>query len=443
MVNRGVFYYGKLPLHLNGILVNFNGTIKTSVMKYISFLFAFIFLANSLLAQRTLIAPAKQEKIFPQWVGGDRDFWGHGPRVTGTVRVEVTEGKGQIIAFINLRLEETEGDGSAAEVNETRLIYNAPAGKQIRSIITPGQLASEFNTKLARGGLNRVGPASRIGPASHLIVNGDGESKDIGNNTNDDSYVSVFFNGFVVELEPLPSEVREYNLAKSLLSSIVAAKLNGTKGRLNTYGPRVGDSWFKPNDSWLKFPDEIRRDTMFFTDMKEVLISPRRYNYNDINLRTIRGDVNQQYLRLSVNWESDGPEFRGECVNDVGCMFGSPSVQLDNFSIKINVRPFVKGNRLLYDPWDIQVDFGYNYSADCGILSALCTEIFKDPVQNAFFNARFMLASVLREAATLDQISVALTDGIMTFLRVPSRFPGATQIVEVMDRGNDISIRCR
>jgi hypothetical protein len=182
---------------------------------------------------------------------------------------------------------------------------------------------------------------------------------------------------------------------------------------------------------------------MFFTQMQEVLISPRRYNYNDINLRNIRGDVNQQYLRLSVNWESDGPEFRGECVNDVGCMFGSPTVQLDNFSIKINVRPFVAGSRLLYDPWDIQVDFAYNYSADCGILDALCTEIFKDPVQNAFFNARFMLASVLREAATLDQISVALTDGLMTFIRVPSRFPGATQIVEVIDRGNDFSIRCR
>jgi hypothetical protein len=397
----------------------------------------------SLLAQRTLIAPAKQEKIFPAYVAGDRDFWGHGPRVTGTVRVAVTEGKGQIIAFINLRLEETAGDGSAAEINETRLIYNAPAGKQIRSIVTPTNVTSEFNTVLSRGGLNRVAPVLRTACVNHLLINGDGESKDIGNNTTDDSYVSIIFNGFVVELEPLPENVKEFSLPKSLFASLVQGQLRGTKGRLNTYGARVGDSWFKPNDSWIKFPDSLRRDTMFFTQMQEVLISPRRYNYNDINLTNIRGDVNQEYIRLSVNWESDGPEFRGECVNDVGCMFGSPSVQLDNLSIKINVRPFASGNRLMYDPNDIQVEFGFNYSADCGILSALCTEVFKDPVTSAFFNARFMLAGVLREPVTVDQISNALTNGVLAFARMPGRLPGATAVVEVIDRGTNMAIRCR
>jgi hypothetical protein len=411
-------------------------------MKLLLFITLFLF-SKVITAQRTLIAPAKQEKIFPQWVGGDRDFWGHGPKVTGTVRVALTEGKGQIVAFINLRLEETAGDASAAEINETRLIYNAPAGKQIRSIITPTNTTTEFNTTLTKGGLNRISGLSRQGPVSHLFVNGDGESMDIGNNTTDDSYVSIFFNGFVVELEPLAGGVREITLAKTILANVVQSKLRSTKGRLNTYGPRVGDSWFKPNDSWIKFPDEIRRDTMFFTQMREVLISPRRYNYNDINLSAIRGDVNGQYLRLNVNWESDGPEFRGECVNDVGCMFGSPSVQLDNLSIKINVRPFSDGSRLLYDPNDIQVEFGFNYSADCGMLSALCTEVFKDPVMNSFFSARFLLANVLKESTTVNQISEALTSGVMDFVKSFGRFPEATSIVEVIDRGNQIAIRCR
>ena len=411
-------------------------------MKYLLFITLLLF-SKVIPAQRTLIAPAKQEKIFPKWVGGDRDFWGHGPRVTGTVRVALTEGKGQIIAFINLRLEETAGDGSAAEINETRLIYNAPAGKQIRSIVAPANLTSDFNTVISKGGLNRVAPVLRTACVSHLLVNGDGESKDIGNNTTDDSYVSIFFNGFVVELEALPAGVREITLGKNILANVVQSKLRGTKGRLNTYGPRVGDSWFKANDSWIKFPDEIRRDTMFFTQMQEVLISPRRYNYNDINLSGIRGDVNGQYLRLNVNWESDGPEFRGECVNDVGCMFGSPSVQLDNLSIKINVRPFSDGSRLLYDPNDIQVEFGFNYSADCGILSALCTEVFKDPVTSSFFSARFLLADVLKESTTVNQISEALTNGVMDFVKSFGRFPEATSIVEVIDRGNQIAIRCR
>lgn len=408
--------------------------------------FALLFLAfgcTVAYAQRTLVAPVNPPRIFPRWTGGDRDFWGHGPRVTGDIRVVITEGKSQIIAFINLELKETEGDGSAARIDETRLIYSAPAGKQIRAIITPATSLTHFDAKLPKGGLNRVNASTTNSPVSHLLILGDTGGPEIGNNTEDDSHVRVVFRGMVVELEPLAAGVREITLPKTLLGSSIQAKLRGTKGRLNTFGPRIGDSWFKPRESWMKFPNEIRSDTMFFDQMREVLISPRRYNYNDINLTVIRSDVNGQYLRLTANWESDGPEFRGECVNDVGCMFGSPTVQLNDFKIKINVRPFVSGGRLSYDPNDIQVDFGYNYSADCGILSDLCTEVFKDPVMNAFFQAKFMLARVLAEPATLDQISAALNDGVLVYVRSLGRFPEATQVIDVRDVGTSLVVRCR
>jgi hypothetical protein len=374
-------------------------------------------------------------------VAGDRDFWGHGPKVTGDIRVVITEGRSQLIAFINLRLEETEGDHSAATIDETRVIFNAPAGRQIRAVITPASLSSHIDFKLPKGGMNRVNVA-RGGPVSHLMVNGDTGGLDIGNNTEDDSHVSVIFNGMVVELEPLPADIREFSLPKRAIAGMIQTTLRGTTGKLNTYGPRHENSWFKDRDSWIKFPDAVRRDTMFFSQMQEVLISPRRYNYNDINLTAINGAVNGQYLQLNVNWESNGPEFRGECVNDVGCMFGSPSVQLDNLVIRINVRPFAAGGRLRYDQFDIQVEFGFNYSADCGVLSALCTEVFKDPVMNAFFQSRFLLADVLGQPATVDQISTALTNGVLDFVH-GFGFTAATQIVDVRDAGANLVVRCR
>jgi hypothetical protein len=394
-------------------------------------------------AQPTLVAPVNPPRIFPRWTGGDRDYWGHGPKITGDIRVVVTEGRSQIMAFINLELKETEGDGSAARIDETRLIYSAPAGKQIRAITSIASDFTHFESKLAVGGTSRVNPAVTNGPVSHLIVLGDTGGPDIGNNTDDDTHVRIIFKGLVVDLEPLATGVREISLPKALLGSTIQGKLRNTRGKLNTYGPRVGDSWFKSRDSWIKFPSDIRADTMFFDQMREVLISPRRYNYNDINLTTIRGDANGQYIRLTVNWESDGPEFRGECVNDVGCMFGSPTVQLNDFKIKINVRPFVAAGRLTYDPNDIQVEFGYNYSADCGILSALCTEVFKDPVLNAFFQARFMLAGVLAERTTVDQISAALNDGVLQYVRTLGAFPTASQIVDVRDAGTNLIVRVR
>ena len=395
----------------------------------------------TVMAQRIPVVPINPPRIFPRWSGGDRDFWGHGPKVSGDIRVVITEGKAQIIAFINLKLEEVNGD-SKASIDETRLIYNAPAGKQIRSIIFPGGATTHVDYTLPAGGMNRVNPV-RGGPVSYLMVNGDTGGLDIGNNTDGDSYVSVIFNGMVIELEPLPVGVREFNLTKTLFTNALSAQLRGTQGRLNTYGPRHGDSWFLENDSWIKFPDAIRRDKIFFSDLQEILILPRRYYYNDINLQSITARVAGQYAQVNVNWESEGPELRGECVNDAGCMFGTPTVQLDNFNIKINIRPMAIGGKLGYDVFDIQVDFGYNFNADCGVLSALCGEIFKDPLQNAFFQSRFILAGVLQAPDTRTQISDALTKGVLDVVHSFGGFPGATQIVDITDNGANLIIRCR
>lgn len=400
------------------------------------------FLVND--AQRTLVAPVNHEKIYPEWVGGDRDFWGHGPLVKGTVTVQISEGKAQIIAVINLRLEETGGEATAAEINESRLIYSAPAGKQIKQIHFPSSLTSTFNYKLPRGGINRVSSTTTSnGPVNYLNVMGDTGGLDIGNNTTDDSYVSIYFRGFVVELEPLAAGIREVTLPKNIIANLVADKLKGTTGKLNTYGPRHGDSWFKARDSWLKFPSELRPDTMFFDQLQEIRILPRRYYYNDIRLSGIRGNANNQYVRLVISWESEGPELRGECVDDVGCMFGTPTVQLDNFNIQINVRPSVAGGTMTYDPNDIQVEFAYNFGADCGILSDLCKEIFKDPLQNALFNSRFMLARVLASDGIRAEISRALNAGILDAVKAFGRFPEATQIVDVRDAGTSLVVRSR
>lgn len=411
-------------------------------MKKVIFLILLSGISFFVYSQRTLVAPTNPARIFPKWAAGDRDFWGHGPRVTGDIRVVISEGKSQLIAFINLRLEEIGGDASAASIDETRLIYNAPAGKQIRAVITPASLASHIDFKMPKGGMNRIN-APRGGPVSHLLVNGDTGGLDIGNNTEDDSHVSVIFNGMVVELEPLTTGVRETIISKALFAGILSGQLRGTTGRLNTYGPRHGDSWFLEHDSWIKFPDAIRRDKIFFEQLQEIRILPRRYYYNDINLQSITARANNQYLRISVNWESDGPEARGECVDDAGCMFGTPTVQLNDFKITIDVRPAAAGGKLTYDVFDIQVEFGYNYSADCGILTALCTEIFKDPLMNAFFQSRFMLAQVLQADETKTQIADALTRGVLDYVHSFGRFPEATQIVDITDSGNNLLIRCR
>lgn len=401
-----------------------------------------LFFAFTTFSQRTLVAPEATGKIFPRWVNGDRDFWGQGPKFSGKVRVAISEGKSQLYAYLDLVLEEMAGDHSMAKINESRLIYSAPAGKQIKAIINPSGNTTTMNVNLTRGGISRLN-APRNGPVSHFIVNGDGESKDIGNNSNDDSYVSVFFSGMVIELEPLPAGIQEININKKIFGGVVQDKLNGTRGKINTYGPRHGDSWFKPKDAWIKFPNDIREDTMYLDAIKEIPITPRRYYYNDIRLQTVQVNSEGKYLQIKVNWESEGPEIRGECVNDAGCMFGSPSVQLDNFKILINLRPSVSGGKLTYDEKDIQVRFTYKFSADCGVLADLCKEVFKDPLESALFRSSFIMSDIMKGNETRTQISNSLTDGILQYIRAFRRNETVSQIIDVRDAGNNIVIRYR
>src|SRR5688500_13690633 len=118
-------------------------------MNNVILIFIFFTVTVVSFSQLSLVSSVNPARIYLEWLDGDRDWWGHGPHVTGDIRIVVTEGKAQIIAFINLKLDEIGGD-TKAEINETRLIYSAPAGKQIRSINFPSELSSHFDLKLAK-----------------------------------------------------------------------------------------------------------------------------------------------------------------------------------------------------------------------------------------------------------------------------------------------------
>jgi hypothetical protein len=417
--------------------------MKSTIMLQFIFSAALILCTYLLTAQSALIMPEKIERIFPKWVGnGDREFDGHGPKITGNVRLSISEGKGQLIAHINFTLEETEGDKTKAVVNETRLVYNAPAGKQIKQIINPTTLQSDFDYVQQGHGPRRKNAAAG-GPVSHISIQGDTGGYDVGNNTNDDSYVSVYFKGLVIELEPLPAGVSEIRISKTIIATALKDKLKGTTGRLNTYGTRNGDTWYKKDDSWIKFPEEVRSDKMMIDGLIEVKYEGWRYYYNDINLSGISAKADGKYIQVYLSWEGDGPEARGECVNHTLCALGSPSLQLNDFQIFISLRPVVQGGKLGYDKGDIQVNFKYAYGADCGLASFLCNEVFKDIIASSFFNAKFLLASGLRPNETSGQISDALNNGVLDYIKLTPIGRSASAIVDVTDDGNNLRVRFR
>lgn len=87
---------------------------------------------------------------------GDREFDGHGPKVTCSVDLEVTDGGQTITAHINLTATETVHDWSQTNGKWSQKVYNAPSGKRIQRIISDTHSETEFISGAA--GFQLIGP---------------------------------------------------------------------------------------------------------------------------------------------------------------------------------------------------------------------------------------------------------------------------------------------
>ncbi len=122
-----------------------------------------------------------------QKVGGDHEFGGHGPRVTGTVTLKISPDGTNLQAVISFAAKETTSDWSEVKGNWTMTIGEpAPAGMKYTRINSA--TVSSFDRVLSGGGRNEVfegcdggehviTPAS--GPVSLLVVVGDTGGADI------------------------------------------------------------------------------------------------------------------------------------------------------------------------------------------------------------------------------------------------------------------------
>ena len=412
----------------------------------IFFLFCYVFAFTlALNAQRTLVAPLKAENIRPVKTNGDYDFYGNGPSFAANVTVRISPGGGQLLAEIICTWRETKPDNTTGRAEVSRVIYNAPPGKQIVRIVNPTQLYDNINHRFTKQGGARL-RGTRNGPVQYLMVQGDGNGGDFGNEA-DKISCSVQFNAMVVELQDLPADIAEVSISKSLLTNQLRQRLRGTTGRLNTYGPRHNDSWFLDNDAFLSFPNTSGSGDPVIvpiSGLSEIVRDARRYNFNDINLSGLNVTSDDQYLRLALNWESEGPEAIGHCVDDAGCGAGTPTLQVNDLVIGVGFRLEAAGGRIQYESNDIPTLITYNGSADCGILTDLCNAIFNGPIKNNLYNAQGRLSNQLRSATTGYLIGDLLTSGFQQYVAgVTGRQASGIYITDCISAGNSYLIRYR
>ncbi|KIC95464.1 RICIN domain-containing protein [Flavihumibacter solisilvae] len=146
-------------------------------------------------------------KLFPDHVKGDRDFKGNGPNVTATVRIRISNDQKHILGEFNCSFAETVGDWTTAVGNWTFSLYEAPPGKKIMKInsATFSQAAYVDNDH----SIDNIG-VSGGDLVRSFEMNGDTGGDDVGNNTDDDTYMSVHFNPVKFVLTDMPVVPAEF-----------------------------------------------------------------------------------------------------------------------------------------------------------------------------------------------------------------------------------------
>jgi hypothetical protein len=76
------------------------------------------------------------EQLVPTKVmKGDREFDGHGPDVTTTVNVKISDDGSKLEARVYFKAKETQHDWSETKGEWARTVYTAPAGRKIKKIV--------------------------------------------------------------------------------------------------------------------------------------------------------------------------------------------------------------------------------------------------------------------------------------------------------------------
>lgn len=129
-------------------------------------------------------------RLCPQWIGGNRDFSGHGPRVNTSITLEMS-GSRTLRARIRYHVKETQADWTEALHDGYITLYTAPVGKVIDRIESASALSHEY-VDGGHGVTNIMGSSTTL--AWKLVSNGDTPGNDVGNCTADDAYLSIYWN---------------------------------------------------------------------------------------------------------------------------------------------------------------------------------------------------------------------------------------------------------
>lgn len=170
-----------------------------------------------------LAAPDSTVEIMPSTIGpycpkkllgGDREFDGHGPEIWAWIRLKIVDKK-HIDATVYMHARETTHDWSETEGTWTKRLYTAPAGYEIRQILSGQYSEVHYISKPGVNAFTPQGLVQAIGGARgndvpfkddglvrrwHIVGDTAGDDISDDDNPHDDTQVAVQLNPMKLRL---------------------------------------------------------------------------------------------------------------------------------------------------------------------------------------------------------------------------------------------------
>jgi hypothetical protein len=171
--------------------------------------------------------------------------------------------------------------------------------------------------------------------------------------------------------------IKEISLPLQIFANEIQSTFQSTKMRLNNYGDKHGNTWYKGNDSYVELPASLKvpKQQFSFPAMNDY---PFRYYMNDVNLSSVQVDVAQDRLAVEFNFESSGKELKGHCATLVLCPLGedltAPDVEINNMKVTVYLTPVARYGSISFS--QVDVDFAADIQAqggcDVAVISSVC-----------------------------------------------------------------------
>jgi len=292
-----------------------------------------------------------QVRLFPDHVGGDRDFGGNGPNVNTNVRLKISRDKRKLEAVIYFQAKETKSDWTEGKKTWTRSVANAPAGYEFVRILSSTYSSARYTDRNYQMDYPSVQGGNLV---RRFVVKGDTGGSDVGNTTSDDTHLTVYFNTARVEIKKIGGGKR--TIPQSTWIRQLQRAFDKTDIRLNNYTPRRFQynrteefAYHKPNDSYIKTIYN-GREYKYNINVPVERRNPVSIYIKDMNTYRVSASRYSNQLKMSLYFESNGKEMWSNCVANGGCFaIGNREVDMNTAKVDLYLKPKVVRGKLTYD----------------------------------------------------------------------------------------------